>query len=100
MPPVITWFANIDNPQTRRAYQNDLTELMAFASIAQPEQFRCVTRAHLLGWCCDLTLSSLSGAAIRRKVVERTLSLLFEYLCEANSVIINPVNGVKRPKMM
>lgn len=23
VPPAIEWFANIDNPQTRRAYEND-----------------------------------------------------------------------------
>ena len=28
VPPAMTWFANIDNPQTRRAYQNDLQELV------------------------------------------------------------------------
>jgi hypothetical protein len=39
VPPAVAWFANIDNPQTRRAYQNDLTEFMAFAGIDQPEQF-------------------------------------------------------------
>jgi len=31
VPPALTWFANIDNPQTRRAYQNDLSEFMAFS---------------------------------------------------------------------
>lgn len=30
VPPALTWFANIDNPQTRRAYQNDLQEFIAF----------------------------------------------------------------------
>ena len=97
VPPALTWFANIDNPQTRRAYQNDLTEFMAFAGIAQPEQFRSVTRAHLLAWRKDLERRALAGATIRRKLA--ALSSLFEYLCEANAVVSNPVKGVKRPKM-
>ena len=27
VPPEIEWFANIDNPHTRRAYRNDLKEV-------------------------------------------------------------------------
>jgi integrase/recombinase XerD len=97
VPPALTWFANIDNPQTRRAYQNDLTEFMAFTGIDQPEQFRIVTRAHLLVWRSELEARTLSGATIRRKLA--ALSSLFDYLCEVNAVISNPVKGVKRPKM-
>ena len=97
VPPAMTWFANIDNPQTRRAYQNDLQEFMAFTGITEPDQFRVVTRAHLLAWRRDLERRSLAGATIRRKLA--ALSSLFEYLCEANSVTSNPVKGVKRPKM-
>lgn len=97
VPPALTWFANIDNSQTRRAYQNDLTEFMAFAGIVQPEQFRSVTRAHLLAWRKDLERRALAGATIRRKLA--ALSSLFEYLCEVNAVVSNPVKGVKRPKM-
>ena len=47
VPPEIEWFANITNPQTRRAYQNDLKDFMRFARIINPEVFRVVTRAHL-----------------------------------------------------
>lgn len=48
VPPEIAWFANITNPQTRRAYQNDLKDFMRFARISNPEVFRVVTRAHLI----------------------------------------------------
>ena len=97
VPPAMTWFANIDNPQTRRAYQNDLKEFMAFTGITSPDQFRIVTRAHLLAWRRDLEQRMLSSATIRRKLA--AVSSLFEYLCEANAVASNPVKGVKRPKM-
>jgi hypothetical protein len=33
VPPETEWFANIDNPHTRRAYRNDLKEFMMFAGI-------------------------------------------------------------------
>jgi len=97
VPPVLTWFANIDNPQTRRAYQNDVQEFMAFAGISDPTQFRDVARAHVLAWRRDLESRALSGASIRRKLA--ALSSLFESLCEANAIQGNPVDGVKRPTM-
>ena len=45
VPPALTWFANIDNPQTRRAYQNDVEEFMRYAGITDPSAFRDVARA-------------------------------------------------------
>ena len=72
VPSAIEWFAHIDNPQTRRAYENDLHGFMQFAGIARP-----------------------GGSTIRRK--HAALSSLFEHLCESNAVTHNPVKGVKRP---
>lgn len=95
VPPEIEWFANIDSLQTRRAYQNDLCGFMAFAGIVNPEDFRIVTRSHVLAWRKSLEEEQLSGASIRRKLA--ALSSLFEYLCESNAVTHNPVKGVKRP---
>jgi len=97
VPPALIWFANIDNPQTRRAYQADVEDFMAFASIADRHAFRQVGRAHVLAWRRDLELRALTGATIRRKL--SALSSLFDALCEANVVQGNPVDGVKRPKV-
>jgi integrase/recombinase XerD len=96
VPPEIEWFANITNPQTRRAYQNDLKDFMRFARISNPEVFRVVTRAHLIAWRKDLESRGGEGSTIRRKL--SAVSSLFEYLCERNAVVHNPVKGVKRPK--
>jgi len=95
VPPEIEWFANIDSRQTRRAYQNDLRGFMQFAGIDKPEDFRSVTRSHVLAWRKNLEEEQLGGATIRRKLA--ALSSLFEYLCESNAVTHNPVKGVKRP---
>jgi len=54
VPPEVEWFANITNPRTRRAYQIDLNDFMRFAGIRSPEEFRVVTRAHLIAWRKDL----------------------------------------------
>lgn len=97
VPPTETWYATINNPQTLRAYKRDLRDFMVHTGIGRPEQFRIVTRKHILAWRCDLEARKLSGSTIRRKLA--ALSSLFDYLCEANAVIGNPVPGVKRPKM-
>lgn len=97
VPPALTWFANIDNPQTRRAYQNDVEEFMAFAGIEDPQAFRQVGRAHILAWRRELEQRALAGATIRRKL--SALSSLFDALCEVDAVPGNPVDGVKRPKV-
>ena len=96
MPPEIEWFANLTNPSTKRAYEKAIGDFMRFAGIARPEQFRIVTRAHVIAWRDDLARRQLDGSTVRHRLA--ALSSLFEYLCEKNAVIHNPVKGVKRPK--
>jgi integrase/recombinase XerD len=96
VPPEIEWFANIRNRSTRRAYENAIRDFMQFTGIVRPEEFRTVTRAHVIAWRHDLTRRELGGATIRHR--HAALSSLFEYLCEKNAVTHNPVKGVKRPK--
>ncbi len=54
MPAEMEWFANLDNPRTRRAYKIDVADFMAFVGIAQLEELRIVTRAHFIAWRRDL----------------------------------------------
>ena len=96
VPPEAQWFANLDSVQTKRAYQGDLRGFMAFTGIVKPEEFRAVTRAHILAWRAQLEKQALAGATIRRKLA--ALASLYDYLCECNAVTHNPVRGVKRPK--
>jgi integrase/recombinase XerD len=98
VPPEVEWFANITNRSTRRAYENAIRDFMQFTGIARPEEFRTVTRAHVIAWRDDLGRREdiQSGATVRHRLA--ALSSLFEYLCEKNAVSHNPVKGVKRPK--
>jgi hypothetical protein len=61
VPHEAEWFANIDNPRTRRAYRIDIREFMGFVGIGRPEEFRTVTRAHVLAWRKDLEGRELGG---------------------------------------
>ncbi len=96
VPPALEWFANISNEKTRRAYQVDVQGFMDFAGIKTPEEFRLVTRAHVIAWRRALERRDLAPSTLRRKL--SALSSLFDYLCEKNAVLLNPVRGVKRPK--
>ncbi len=95
VPPELEWFANIPNQQTRRAYQNDVRDFMAFLGIKQPEEFRIVTRAHMIAWRDRLIALDLAAATVRRKI--SAISSLYDYLCDKNTVKFNPTRGVKRP---
>jgi site-specific recombinase XerD len=96
VPPEIEWFANLTNPQTRRAYQTALRDFMRFGGIAQPEEFRSVTRAHAIAWRDDLLHRGLGGSTVRHRLA--ALASLFDSLCERNAVTHNPVKGVQRPR--
>ena len=97
VPPEIEWFANLGNVGTRRAYENALKDFMQFTGIVRPEEFRTVTRGHVIAWRDELAKREpvLSSQTIRHRLA--ALSSLFEYLCEKNAVTHNPVKGVKRP---
>ena len=97
VPPELEWFANLRNPNTRLAYQQDLAEFQRFVGIGKPEEFRSVTRAHVIAWRSDLERRRCAPTTIQRKLA--AVSSLFAYLCEQNAVLHNPVDGVvTRPK--
>ena len=105
VPPEVEWFSNIKNKSTKRAYENAIRAFIGFIGIARTEEFRTVTRAHVIAWRDDLERRQLGsadnprtpeGATIRHRLA--ALSSLFEYLCDKNAVSHNPVKGVKRPK--
>src|ERR1700730_5544453 len=96
VPPELEWFANITNRGTRRIYKNSITDFMRFTGILRPEEFRIVTRAHVIAWRDDLARRQLDASTIRNRLA--ALSSLFEYLCDKNAVTHNPVKGIKRPR--
>lgn len=95
IPVELEWYANLDNENTRRAYKIALRDFMQFTGIRKPEEFRQVTRAHIIAFRDELKRRDLSGSSIRNKL--SSISSLFEYLCDKNAVTHNPVKGTKRP---
>jgi integrase/recombinase XerD len=98
VPPELEWFANLTNANTKRAYRQDIRDFQAFAGVRRPEQFREITRAHVIAWRQQLVNQQLANDTIRRKLA--ALSSLYAYLCERHAVLHNPVLGVKRPRSM
>jgi len=96
VPPEVEWFANISNRHSRRAYEHAVKDFMLFTGINRPEEFRSVSRAHIIAWRDELASRGLGGATIRHRLA--SLASLFEYLCEKNAATHNPVKGVQRPK--
>jgi integrase/recombinase XerD len=97
IPPELEWFGNLDNKNTRKAYERDVKEFLAFIGIGGPGELRRVSRAHVIAWRKELEGRGCAGSTIRRKLA--ALSSLFKKLSEENAVLLNPVDGVKRPKM-
>jgi integrase/recombinase XerD len=95
VPPEVEWLANITNAKTRRFYKSDVAEFIAFTGLDSRRA------PHGGAVACDRLAQgyesafSLGPATIRRKL--SALSSLFDYLCERNAVLGNPVDGVKRP---
>jgi hypothetical protein len=54
VPPEAQWFANLDSDQTRRAYRGGIEAFGRFTGIRRPEDFRAITRGHVLAWRSDL----------------------------------------------
>jgi site-specific recombinase XerC len=68
---------------------------MEFTGIERPDEFREITRTHIITRRDDPKYWELSGATIWHRLA--ALSSLFECLCDKNAVTHNPVKGIKRP---
>jgi site-specific recombinase XerD len=68
VPPEAEWFANLTNENTKRAYREDVTSFMRFVGIQRPEDFRAVTRAHVIAWRKTFEKRKLAPATVRRKL--------------------------------
>jgi integrase/recombinase XerD len=95
VPALLEWLANIENPNTRRAYRNDVADFLAFTGIQDPDALQHIRRAHMIAWRRHLAQRRLQPATVRRKL--SALSELFDFLTDQDAIDANPVDGVKRP---
>jgi integrase/recombinase XerD len=57
-----------DQRHTRRANEDAVKDFMRFAGIRRPEEFRIVTRAHIIAWRDELAQRGLGGSTIRHRL--------------------------------
>lgn len=95
VPPETEWFANITNPNTRRAYKGDVKRFMSFLGIGT-EHLHQVSRAHVIAWRESLKQLGNSETTIKRKLA--AISSLYQHLCDQQLVQVNPAKSVQRPK--
>ena len=95
VPHIEVWLANQRSQKTKRSYRYAVKDFIQLTGIESPEEFRAVTRAHVIFWRDQLKTRELSAATIRARL--SALSSLFDYLCDQNAVEFNPVTGVARP---
>lgn len=82
--PEMEWFASLTNPSTRCAYENVARDFMQFTGIAQPEEFRSVTRSHIIACRRDLQQRSRGGSTTGQR-----LASLFEHLRNQEDCLIH-----------
>jgi integrase/recombinase XerD len=73
VPPEVEWFKNIRNSSTKRAYENAIKDFVLFTGIKQPEEFRNVTRAHVIAWR-DALGDRLGGRALIGTTIRHRLA--------------------------
>ncbi|TRZ98963.1 MAG: hypothetical protein D4R81_10020 [Nitrospiraceae bacterium] len=69
VPPELEWLANITNEKTRRAYKLDAGEFSDFLGLRRPEEFRTVTRVHVIAW--RETLAGQVQQAMEKKKISK-----------------------------
>jgi hypothetical protein len=75
VPLTTEWFANLGNAATRRSYENALKDFIRFTGIARAEEFRAVTRVHVLAWRDELVRGEGSKGNIKMRVFVITITL-------------------------
>jgi hypothetical protein len=71
VPPEAEWFRNIRSSATRRAYENAVRDFMRFTGIKRPEEFRGVTRAHVIAWRDELGDRIMRGTVVAISIFVR-----------------------------
>ena len=97
IPEESLWLANFTSEQTRRTYQTAVSEFLGFHGITAVEELHQISAGHLIAWRDALTKAGAKPRTVNNRM--SALSSLFNHLCNKQVVAINPVNGLKRPKV-
>ena len=91
------WLANFTSKRTQKTYSAAVRDFLSFHGIQDLDTLRNVSAGHLITWRDRLTESGATPRTVNNRL--SALSSLFNHLCEKQVIAINPVNGLKRPKV-
>lgn len=97
IPEESLWLANFTSPQTRRTYQTAVSEFLKFHEITAVKDLRQVSAGHLISWRDALMQAGAKPRTVNNRL--SALSSLFNHLCHQQLIPINPVKGLKRPRV-
>lgn len=109
MPSEKEWLDNCKakSPNTACAYERDLNDFKSFVGITGAEDFRRVTRKHLVDWVSALKKRKITepgrrnyGKKLSKMTIKRKLYAVgsyFKYCCRVNALRDSPVRGVETP---
>jgi len=97
IPEESLWLANFTSRQTQRTYATAVSEFLSYHTIDCLESLRSVSSIHLISWRDAMIQAGAKPRTVNNRL--SALSSLFNHLCERQIVSINPVNGLKRPKV-
>lgn len=97
IPEASLWLANFTSPQTRRTYRVAVSEFLQFHQLSHPSDLETITAAHLIVWRDALMQAGAKPRTVNNRL--SALSSLFNHLCNQQVTRINPVMGLKRPRV-
>jgi integrase/recombinase XerD len=97
IPEESVWLANFTSKPTKTTYSVSVREYFHFHRMQTQEDLRNSTQSHVISWRDAMIEAEMAASTINNRL--SALSSLFNHLCEKQVMAINPVNGIKRPKV-
>jgi len=91
------WLANFFGANTKGAYRVAVRSFFDTIGISSADELYGVRQAHVIAWRDAMMVRGMANRTICNRL--SALSSLFKYLCSERLADINPVTGVRRPKV-
>jgi site-specific recombinase XerD len=97
VPHEAVWLSNFISTQTKRNYKNSVKCFVGFHKITSADELRIIDQGHLIAWRDWLIAKGASSKTVTNRL--SAISSLFKHLCDKQVARLNPVTGVRRPKV-
>lgn len=97
VPEESIWLANFTSKNTRDSYRKSIAEFVHAMEISTAEELYAAGQSHIITWREQLSANGMSNRTVTARL--SALSSLFKHLADKQLCPVNPVTGVKRPKV-